>query len=86
MPDYEWLIVLACLSLAIFLLLQPTSATGDSSAERLAVLAGAQRIWGETDASLRRRAIALTRWPFTQEKPELAWWGRLWARIRRPRS
>lgn len=76
-----WLPALACVSLIVFLLLQRTSATQDKSAERLALMAGTRRAWGESDASLRRRAIALSRWPYAQEAPQLAWWARLWGRI-----
>ena len=73
---------LACLSLVIYLLLQRTSATSDGSADRLAVLVGARRAWGESDASLRRRSIALSRWPYKQEAPDLVWWARLWGRMK----
>jgi len=64
---------LACVSLIVYLLLQRTSASQHKSAER--------RAWGESDASLRRRSIALSRWPYTQPAPVLAWWARLWGRI-----
>jgi hypothetical protein len=76
-----WLSALACASLIIYLLLQRTSAAEDKSAERLAVLVGVRRAWGESDASLRRRAVALSRWPYPQVAPDLAWWARLWKRI-----
>ena len=76
-----WLPALACVSLLIYLLLQRTSATGDDSARRLALLVGARRAWGETDASLRKRSIALSRWPFTKEAPDFTWWARLWKRM-----
>ena len=76
---------LACVSLVVYLLLQRTSALQDKSAERLALLVGARRAWGESDASLRHRSIALSRWPYKQEEPVLLWWARLWWRIwRRP--
>lgn len=81
MNDASWLPALACVSLIIYLLLQRTSASEDKSANRLALLVGARRAWGESDASLRRRAIALSRWPYTQEAPDLAWWARLWRRL-----
>jgi len=77
-----WLPALACIVLIIYLLLQRTSGSEDKSAERLALLVGARRAWGETDASLRRRAISLSRWPFKQEVPEFAWWARLFRRRR----
>jgi hypothetical protein len=76
-----WLPALACVSLIVYLLLQRTSASKDGSAERLALLVGARRAWGESDASLRCRSIALSRWPYTQQAPGLPWWARLWARI-----
>jgi hypothetical protein len=76
-----WLPALACLALIAYLLLQRTSAPEDNSAERLAFHVGARRALGESDASLRRRSIALSRWPFTQEAPVVAWWARLWGRI-----
>ena len=80
-----WLPALACVSLIVYLLLRRTSASADTSPERLALLVGARRVWGESDASLRNRSIALSRWPFKQEEPVLAWWARLWWRIwRRP--
>lgn len=78
-----WYPTLASVSLIIYLLLQRTSASEDGSAERLALLVGARRLWGESDASLKRRSIALSRWPFAKEAPDLAWWARLWARVRR---
>ena len=78
-----WLPTLACVSLIIYLLLRRVSATEDDSAKRLALLVGVRRAWGESDASLRRRAIALSRWPFTKEAPDLAWWARAWNRMLR---
>lgn len=81
-----WLPALACVALLVYLLLQRTSSTADDSVERLAVLVGARRVFGETDASLRRRSAALSRWPYPKEAPVLAWWGRLWARIWRLRT
>ena len=77
-----WLPALACIALIIFLVLQRTSGSEDKSAERLALLVGARRARGETDASLRRHAISLSRWPFKQEVPEVAWWARIWRRRR----
>jgi hypothetical protein len=59
-----WVLAVACMSLMIYLLLHRTSATEDKSAERLALLVGARRVFGESNASLRRRAIALSRWPY----------------------
>jgi len=76
-----WLPALACVSLIVYLLLQRTSASEDGSAKRLALLVGARRAWGESDDSLRRRSIALSRWPYKQQAPVLAWWARVWGRI-----
>jgi hypothetical protein len=72
---------LACLSLIAYLLLSAPLSLNDSP-ERFALMVGTRRIWGETDASLRRRCASLARWPFTAEKPQLYWWGRLWDRAR----
>jgi len=82
----SWLPPLACVSLIIYLVLQRPSSSADTSAERLALMVGARRAWGESDASLKRRAIALSRWPFPQEAPDLAWWARLWNRVWRRRG
>ena len=76
-----WLPALACLSLVIYLISQRTSGSKDTSARRLALLVGARRVWGESDESLRRRSIALSRWPDKNEVPVLVWWARLWGRI-----
>jgi hypothetical protein len=76
-----WFPALACICLLAYLLLQ-RDGDGGESPERLALLVGARRVWGETDASLRRRSVALSRWPFKVEEPELRWWGRLWERAR----
>ena len=81
-----WLPAVACVSLIVYLLLQRTATSRDTSAERLAFLVGVRRAWGESDASLRRRSIALSRWPYTQQAPDLAWWARLWRRIWRRRG
>lgn len=79
-----WLPALACVSLVIYIILQRTSASEDKSTERLALLVGARRAWGESDASLKRRSLALSRWPYKEEAPDLAWWARLAGRLRRP--
>lgn len=76
---------LACAALLIYFVVQRAAGGGDDSGKRLALLVGAQRAWGESDASLRRRSVALSRWPFKEDAPELAWWARLWARIWRRR-
>ena len=76
-----WLPALACIALIIYLLLQRTSGSEDKSAERLALLVGARRAWGETDASLRKRSSARSRWPYRTLTPEVAWWARLVNRL-----
>jgi hypothetical protein len=80
----KWLTVLACVSLVIYLLLQRVSArSADTSVKRMALLTGTQRVLGETDESLRRRSISLSRWPYAKEEPVVAWWARLFARVGR---
>jgi hypothetical protein len=79
----KWLTALACVSLMIYLLLQRVSAgSADTSASRMAVFTGTRRVWGETDESLKRRSIALSRGQ-THEKPVVVWWARVFARIGR---
>lgn len=77
---------LACVSVVAWLLVRRSSSSQDTSAERLALLVGAHRAFGESDASLRRRSIALSRWPYKEDAPELAWWGRAFRRISRRRG
>jgi hypothetical protein len=79
-----WLPALAGAVLILYLLLQ--RARPASQAARLAALAGARRALGEGDESLRRRANALSRWPYSTVAPEVAWWARLLNsfRTRRP--
>jgi hypothetical protein len=73
-----WLPALAGAVLLLFLLLQRARpASQDNSAARLAVLVGVRRAWGEGDASLRRRATAQSRWPYSTVAPKVAWWARL---------
>jgi hypothetical protein len=79
----KWFPALACVSLVVYVLLQRISPkANDSSANRMAVFTGTRRAWGETDESLKRRSIALSR-GFTQVEPVVAWWARLFARIGR---
>jgi hypothetical protein len=80
----KWLTALACVSLIVYLLLQRVSArSADTSVKRMALLTGTRRVLGETDESLRRRSIALSRWPYAKEEPQVAWWARLFARVGR---
>ena len=81
-----WLPALACVSLLVHLLLQRTSGPDNGSAGWLALLVGARYAWGEPDASLRRRSIALSRWPHTQPPADLAWRARLLKRMWRRRG
>ena len=75
------LLVLGGLALAV-LLHRRAAAPRDEAIERLALLVGAQRVWGESDTSLKRRAVALSRWPHKKLEPEIAWWATLCARLR----
>ncbi|HEX4381984.1 MAG TPA: hypothetical protein VH083_03520 [Myxococcales bacterium] len=79
----KWFPALACVALIIYVVLQRASPkANDDSASRMAVFTGTRRVWGETDDSLKRRSIALSR-GFTQVEPVVAWWARLFARIGR---
>jgi hypothetical protein len=72
-----WLPALAGVALLLFVLLQRVRPAGqDDSARRLAALVGVRRALGEGDASLRRRASALSRWPYAVVAPQVAWWAR----------
>jgi hypothetical protein len=77
-----WFAALGCIALIAYLLLQRT-APSDTSVKRLALLTGTRRVLGETDVSLRRRSVALSRWPYTKEEPEVAWWARAVAKVQR---
>lgn len=78
-----WLPALAGAVLVIYLLLRRTRfLSPDDSGKRLALLSGVRRVLGEGDASLRRRALALGRWPYSTVEPEVAWWARLLGGLR----
>jgi di/tricarboxylate transporter len=64
---------------AMFWLLNRTPR--DEAVERLALLQGVKRQLGETEESLKRRSVSLSRWPHKVLAPEVAWWASLWARI-----
>lgn len=81
MDIVSWLPALGCVGLILFLAAQRTSASADASPDRLALAAGTRRAFGESDESLRRRAIALSRWPFYQEPPAFVWWARWWRKL-----
>jgi hypothetical protein len=77
-----WFAALACVALIAYLL-QKRATPADASVKRLALLTGTHRVLGESDVSLRRRSVALSRWPYTKEEPEVAWWGRAAAKVLR---
>jgi hypothetical protein len=85
MPMSIWILALVFCALLAYLLRRGNGAGGESP-DRLALLVGARRVWGETDESLRKRSVALSRWPFKLETPDLRWWGRAWQRTHRRRS
>jgi hypothetical protein len=77
------LLVFLALGVALFAAVLIHRATPhDEAIQRLALLVGAQRVRGETEASLKRRAVALSRWPHAKLEPEVAWWATLLARLR----
>ena len=81
-----WLTALVGAALLLYVCRSRFSSRGaHQSAERLALLVGVHRAFGESDASLRHRAIALSRWPYKADAPDLKWWGRIWARVARRR-
>lgn len=80
-----WILALGCVVVVAYLLLTRARSRDDATA-RYAALVGVPRIWGETEESLHRRCVALSRWPFREETPVLRWWGRLWARARNGRK
>jgi hypothetical protein len=73
------LIGLACLA-AMFA--YSRASPRDEAVQRLALFQGVKRAWGESEASLKRRAVALARWPHTRLQPEVAWWATVLTRIR----
>ena len=85
MPMSIWIPALVFVLLLGYLLTR-RSGDGRESPDRLALLVGARRVWGETDDSLRKRSVALSRWPFKVEAPVLRWWGRVWQRASRQRG
>jgi hypothetical protein len=78
-----WFPALACVALIIYVFLQRASSSEDTSVARLALLTGTRRAWGESNASLRKRSIALSRWPYAKEEPQVAWWARFFGRVRK---
>jgi hypothetical protein len=77
-----WLPALAFVAIVGVLLLRRFRAVPHDSVNHFARVVGAQRAWGESDDSLRRRSIALSRWPYEQQVPVVAWYARAWGRIR----
>jgi hypothetical protein len=80
------LLALGGLVLIVVVLFHRKVEPHDEAIQRLARLVGAQRVWGESETSLKRRAVALSRWPHKKLEPELAWWATLWARLRAVRQ
>lgn len=80
-----WIGIAALLGAAFFAALTAWSnrPPADEAVRRLALLQGVHRAWGESEASLKRRAVAMSRWPYTRLPPEVAWWAALWARMTR---
>ena len=72
----SWLPVFACLSLLAFLLTWRRPLPNDDRAElaKVALLCGIRPLWGESNASLRERSAAASRWPFSTPTPRFVWW------------
>jgi hypothetical protein len=79
----EWFLVLACLVLLIFILTwrKPAGQVPRNSVTKVALLYGIRPLWGETDASVRRRAVAASRNSSAKDEPRFVWWARLARRI-----
>lgn len=73
-------------ALLVVILVRARAGSHDEAAARLAILMGIKRVLGESEASLKRRAVSLSRWPHTRLAPEVAWWASLLARVWVPRS
>jgi hypothetical protein len=78
------LVCLVGVVLLAAMLAYTNSGPRDEAVRRLALLVGVDRAWGESEASLKKRAVALSRWPHTKLPPEVAWWAALWARMKKP--
>jgi len=85
MPMSILIPALVFIFLLVYLVRRRTGVEGESP-DRLALLVGARRVWGETDDSLRKRSVALSSWPFKLETPVLRWWGRAWRHAHRHRG
>jgi hypothetical protein len=74
---------LVCIALLVFLLAWrvPFGRAPRSSLAKLALLSGVEPLWGETNASLRERSTAASRWPFGKPEPRFVWWARAARRI-----
>jgi hypothetical protein len=79
----EWLLPLACLVLLIFILTwrKPAGQVPRNSLTKVALLYGIRPLWGETDASLRQRAVAASRNSSAKGEPRFVWWARIARRI-----
>ena len=78
-----WFVVLACVSLLVFLLFYRASPKDPGSLSRLALLHGVQPIRGESEESLRHRTTAASRWPYSYPEARFVWWARAWRRMMR---
>jgi hypothetical protein len=74
------LAILGCVA-AAFVLLHRAAGGGDGALVRLALLHGIERIWGESEDSLRNRTAGAARWPYSRPAPEFLWWARAWHRM-----
>ncbi len=79
----EWLPPLACLVLLVFILTwrKPAGQVPRNSLTKVALLYGIRPLWGETDASVRRRAVAASRNSSAKSEPRFVWWARVARRI-----
>jgi hypothetical protein len=82
MPSFTLsLICLAAVALLVAMFWLSNRTPRDEAVQRLALLQGVKRQLGETQESLKRRSVSLSRWPHKVLAPEVAWWASLWARI-----
>src|SRR5207245_10437908 len=67
----EWFPALASVALFLFLLTwrNPTVRSRGSARTQMALLCNVRPLWGETDASVRERLSAASRWPYLQPAP-----------------
>jgi hypothetical protein len=70
--------ILASVCLLAFLLSYRVPAVKPGAGTRLALLHGVRPLWGESEESLRTRAIGASRWPYSRPAPQFVWWARAW--------